>query len=56
MDPAANQPAILICGLGKLGQACLKRLRQFDVPLRAMDRHRPDWRKPDLAQCLSAPV
>jgi len=30
MDPGKSQPAIVICGLGKLGQACLKRLRQND--------------------------
>ncbi|MFM1812381.1 MAG: hypothetical protein RLZZ336_1319, partial [Cyanobacteriota bacterium] len=50
------QPAILICGLGKLGQACLRRLRDFDVPLMAMDRHPPDWRDPDLADDLQAAV
>jgi Trk K+ transport system NAD-binding subunit len=56
MAAPAPQPAILICGLGKLGQACLRRLRRFDMPLLAMDRHAPDWREPDLEQCLSAPV
>ena len=56
MAAPASQPAILICGLGKLGQACLRRLRRFDMPLLAMDRHAPDWREPDLEQCLSAPV
>jgi Trk K+ transport system NAD-binding subunit len=56
MAAPATQPAILICGLGKLGQACLRRLRRFDMPLLAMDRHAPDWREPDLEQCLSAPV
>ncbi|NDC35180.1 MAG: hypothetical protein EBZ51_07295 [Synechococcaceae bacterium WB9_2_112] len=56
MAAPTPQPAILICGLGKLGQACLRRLRRFDVPLLAMDRHAPDWREPDLEQCLSAPV
>ena len=56
MDPGNSQPAIVICGLGKLGQACLKRLRQFDVPLQAMDRHAPDWRDPELEHCLAAPV
>ena len=56
MAAPASQPAILICGLGKLGQACLRRLRRFDLPRLAMDRHAPDWREPDLEQCLSAPV
>jgi len=56
MAASEPQPAILICGLGKLGQACLRRLRGFDVPLLALDRHAPDWRDPDLAQALQAPV
>lgn len=50
------QPAILICGLGKLGQACLRRLHGFDVALLAMDRHAPDWHDPELAHGLRAPV
>ena len=50
------QPAILICGLGKLGQACLRRLQGFDVALLAMDRHPPDWHDPELAHGLRAPV
>jgi len=56
MTASEPQSAILICGLGKLGQACLRRLRGFDVPLLALDRHAPDWRDPDLAQALQAPV
>ena len=56
MAAPAPQPAILICGLGKLGQACLRRLHRFDVPLLAMDRLAPDWREPGLEPCLSAPV
>jgi Trk K+ transport system NAD-binding subunit len=39
---------VLICGLGSLGQACLLRLLPFDVPLRCLDRERPDWRDPRL--------
>lgn len=56
MAASEPQPAILICGLGKLGQACLRRLQGFDVPLLALDRHAPDWRDPNLAHALQAPV
>ncbi len=41
---------MLICGLGSLGQACLLRLLPFDVPLRCLDRRRPDWRDPRLEE------
>ena len=41
---------MLICGLGSLGQACLLRLLPFDVPLRCLDRERPDWRDPRLEE------
>ncbi len=42
--------SVLICGLGSLGQACLLRLLPFDVPLRCLDRERPDWRDPRLEE------
>ncbi len=32
---------IVICGLGGLGQACLRTLRQFDVPVRYLDLSPP---------------
>lgn len=32
---------IVICGLGGLGQACLRTLRQFDVPVRCLDLSPP---------------
>ncbi|MCP9857527.1 MULTISPECIES: NAD-binding protein [unclassified Cyanobium] len=51
--PGASCPregAVLICGLGSLGQACLLRLLPFDVPLRCLDRKRPDWRDPRLEE------
>jgi len=56
MAAPAAQSAILICGLGKLGQACLQRLQRFDVALLALDRHSPDWRQPALESCLATGV
>jgi Trk K+ transport system NAD-binding subunit len=40
--------AVLVCGLGALGQACLQRLVSFHVPLRCLDLHQPNWRDPRL--------
>lgn len=34
---------IVLCALGRLGQACLRTLQQFDVPLRCLDRTQPLW-------------
>jgi Trk K+ transport system NAD-binding subunit len=48
--------AVLICGLGALGQACLERLLPFDVQLRAVDLHSPQWRRADLSQRISLVV
>ncbi len=47
---------MLICGLGSLGQACLLRLLPFDVPLRCLDRQRPDWRDPRLEERFGSSV
>ena len=33
---------ILVCGLGSLGQACLKRLLEFDHPLVCIDQQPPN--------------
>ena len=40
--------AVLICGLGALGQACLERLLPFEVPLVGLDLRPPQWRRDDL--------
>ncbi|MEO1002833.1 MAG: NAD-binding protein [Cyanobacteria bacterium J06638_7] len=45
-------PPVLVCGLGAMGQACLKRLISFDVPLRGLDLQRPSWRDPELERRL----
>ena len=34
--------AILVCGLGSLGQACLNRLLEFDDPLVCIDQQPPN--------------
>ena len=45
--------AVLVCGLGALGQACLQRLLGFNVPLRCLDLLEPNWRDPDLQRQLT---
>ncbi|MEX1316786.1 MAG: NAD-binding protein [Synechococcaceae cyanobacterium] len=45
-------PPVLVCGLGAMGQACLRRLSRFDVALRCLDLQRPSWRDPELEQRL----
>lgn len=53
-DPAGPDGApVLVCGLGALGQACLERLLEFDVPLRCLDRKPPSWRDRNLEERLS---
>jgi len=42
--------AVLICGLGALGQACMERLLPFDVPLTAVDLLQPKWRRAELGE------
>lgn len=42
------EAAVLVCGLGALGQACLQRLVRFNVPIRCLDRQQPNWRDPRL--------
>lgn len=44
---------ILICGLGSLGQACLRRLLAFDLPLHGVDLRQPNWRDPQLESQLA---
>jgi hypothetical protein len=55
-DPSHGAPngadALLICGLGALGQACLERLLGFAVPLTGVDLHQPVWRSPELERAF----
>ena len=51
VDPGA-EAAVLVCGLGALGQACLQRLLSFNVPLACVDLEPPQWRDPSLEQRL----
>ena len=47
-----DEAAVLVCGLGALGQACLQRLISCKVPLRCLDRQPPLWRDPALEHAL----
>ena len=48
--------AILICGLGSLGQACVERLLPFQVPLTAIDLEPPQWRREAMAERITQVV
>lgn len=45
MDPRSN--LIVVCGLGRLGLACLRILLQFNTTLRCLDQTPPPWRDGD---------
>lgn len=47
-----NHGPVLVCGLGSLGQACLRRLMAFDLPLQGLDLRTPSWRDPEVATHL----
>ena len=47
---------ILVCGLGSLGQACLKRLLEFDHPLVCIDRQSPQSQSAELRAALAEGV
>jgi Trk K+ transport system NAD-binding subunit len=44
---------VLVCGLGALGQACLRRLLAFELPLHGVDLRQPNWRDPELESRLA---
>jgi len=52
-DDRLKLAPVLVCGLGALGQACLKRLLAFDLPLHGVDLRQPDWREPELESRLA---
>lgn len=51
-----GEGAVLICGLGALGQACIERLLPFDVPLTAVDLDPPQWRRDALRERIGQMV
>lgn len=51
MEPPSG--LILVCGLGGLGQACLRSLLRFGVPLRGLDLQSPDWMVGDERSVLA---
>lgn len=51
MDSPSN--LILVCGLGRLGQACLGTLLHFEAPLRCLDLAPPLWRDGDGLAALA---
>ena len=51
-----EQTPILVCGLGSLGQACLKRLLEFDHPLVCIDQQPPQWQSAELRTALAEGV
>jgi Trk K+ transport system NAD-binding subunit len=54
--PSPLQGAIVVCGLGSLGQACLLRLLDFEVALIGLDLNPPAWSHPELAEALAGQV
>ena len=52
-DDRLKLAPVLVCGLGSLGQACLRRLLAFDLPLHGVDLQQPDWREPELESRLA---
>lgn len=51
-----SEGAVLVCGLGALGQACLERLLPFQVPLVGVDLQPPQWRCEELELGISAVI
>lgn len=51
MDPRSN--LIVVCGLGRLGLACLRTLVQFNTTLRCLDQTPPPWRDGDGLAALA---
>ncbi|WP_191964874.1 NAD-binding protein [Synechococcus sp. RSCCF101] len=53
MAAAPPSGLVLVCGLGSLGQTCLRRLLAFDVPLSCLDWQPPRWRDAELERRLA---
>lgn len=51
MDPPSN--LIVVCGLGRMGLACLRTLLQFETTLRCLDQTPPPWRDGDGLAALA---
>jgi Trk K+ transport system NAD-binding subunit len=52
VDPRSGE--ILVCGIGGLGQACLRLLLNFSLPIRCLDNHQPHWIDAELSSRLEA--
>ena len=52
----ATPETVLVCGLGGLGQSCLRSLMALRVPVRCLDLHPPRWDDAALAAALDPTV
>ena len=52
----ATPATVLVCGLGGLGQSCLRSLLALRLPVRCLDLHPPRWDDAGLAAALDSTV
>lgn len=52
-NTSAGITQFIVCGLDSLGQYCISPLKEFGVPVTAIDYHKPEvWEIPDLPEHL----